>query len=168
MTTMLRPSVVLLAALLGVMLALPAQAQWKWRGKDGLIQYSDLAPPAGTPEADIFQRPVPIQTRAVAAAPAASAASGVPAIAPKSVEPELEAKRRKAEQDKADKTKAENDKRAAAQADNCARAKSYQRTLDDGIRIARTNAKGEREILDDRGRADEARRTREIITSDCK
>ena len=166
---------VLLAATLGTLLAGPAQAQWKWRDKTGQIQYSDLAPPAGTPDAAILQRPnvTPIRASATAASAAsgvavASAASGVPGIAPKSVEPELEAKRKKAEQDKADKLKADNEKRAAAQAENCTRARSYMRSLDDGIRITRSNANGEREILDDKSRADEVKRTRDIIASDCK
>jgi Domain of unknown function (DUF4124) len=164
-----RHHLVLLAALLGSLLTMPAQAQWKWRDKAGQTQYSDLAPPPGTAEADILQRPTVTQVRApVAAAPAASAASGADALKPKTVEPELEAKRRKAEQEKADKAKVEDDRRVAAQSDNCARARSYLRTLQDGVRITRANDKGEREYLDDKGRADETKRTRDIVSSDCK
>lgn len=160
---MARLSVVVLTALLGAALTGPVAAQWKWRDKGGQTQYSDLPPPPGTAEQDILQRPQASQRRTPVAAPPASVAS-----APKLVEPELEAKRRKAEQDEAAKRKAEEEKHAAVRAENCARAKSYQRTLDDGIRIVRTNAQGEREILDDKQRADEAKRTREIIASDCK
>jgi hypothetical protein len=36
------------------------------------------------------------------------------------------------------------------------------------MRMARVNEKGEREVLDDKARADEARRTREAIASECK
>ena len=164
-----RHHLLLLAALLGSLLAVPAQAQWKWRDKSGLTQYSDLAPPPGTPDADILQRPNTTQVRApVAAAPAASAASGADMPKPKTVEPELEAKRRKAEQEKADKAKVEDARRVAAQAENCSRARSYMRTLQDGIRITRNNDKGEREYLDDKARADETQRTQGIITADCK
>ena len=42
------------------------------------------------------------------------------------------------------------------------------RTLDSGVRIARTNEKGEREFMDDAARAAEAKRTQDIIASDCK
>ena len=35
-------------------IALPAEAQWKWRDKGGHVQYSDLPPPAGTPDQDIL------------------------------------------------------------------------------------------------------------------
>ena len=157
------------AAVLGALLAVPAQAQWKWRDKNGQTQYSDLPPPAGVAESDILQRPNATQRAAPAAAVAASgAASGAPALAPKGSDPELEAKRRKAEQEVAAKKKAEDEKLAIAKGDNCLRAKAQMRTLDSGIRIARTNDKGEREFMDDAARAAEAKRTQDIIASDCK
>jgi len=161
--------VIALTALLGATLSLPAAAQWKWRDKSGQIQYSDLPPPPGVAEKDILQRPNSAAQRRAArvVSEPASAASAAPA-APKMVEPELEAKRRKAEQEQAAKKKAEDEKLALARAENCTRAKGHLRTLEDGVRIARTNEKGEREILDDKARADETRRTREIIAADCK
>jgi hypothetical protein len=163
---MARLSVVVLTALLGAALTGPVAAQWKWRDKGGQIQYSDLPPPSGVAEQDILQRPQASQRRAPVAAPAVAPATI--ASAPRMVEPELEAKRRKAEQEEAARKKAEEEKVAAARAENCVRAKGHLRTLEDGIRIARTNEKGEREILDDKQRADETRRTRDIIASDCK
>jgi hypothetical protein len=157
------------AAILGALLAVPAQAQWKWRDKNGQTQYSDLPPPAGVAESDILQRPNTAQRGAPAAVVAASgAASGAPALAPKGSDPELEAKRRKAEQEVAAKKKADDEKIAIAKADSCMRAKAQVRTLDSGIRIARTNDKGEREYLDDAARASEAKRMQDIIASDCK
>jgi type IV secretory pathway VirB10-like protein len=165
-----RLSVVVLSVVLGATLALPAAAQWKWRDKGGQIQYSDLPPPQGVADQDILQRPLAAQRRAAAAPPAASAAS-----AAARVEPELEARRRKDEQEQAAKKqeqaakkKADDEKVAAGRADNCTRAKGYMRTLDDGLRIARVNDKGEREILDDKARAEEIKRTREVMASDCK
>jgi hypothetical protein len=79
-----------------------------------------------------------------------------------------EARRKKAEQDVADKKKADDAKIAAIRADNCARAKEQLRTLDSGIRIAWIDAKGEREVLDDTARAAEGRRARDVIASECK
>ena len=84
------------------------------------------------------------------------------------VDPELEARKKKSEQDQSDKLKAEEDKVAAQRAENCRRARSHMATLDSGIRLSRTNEKGEREILDDKQRADEINRTRQIISSDCR
>jgi len=164
-----RLTVVVVSALIGAAVAWPAAAQWKWRDKGGQIQYSDLPPPTGVSDQDILQRPQANQRRyAAAPAPTPAPATASAASAPKMVEPELEAKRRKAEQEQADKHKAETEKLAGARAENCARAKDYMRTLDDGIRIMRTNAKGEREFLDDKQRADETKRTRDVIASDCK
>ena len=167
-----RLTLLLVLALLGSLLSGNAAAQWKWRDKAGVVQYSDLPPPTGTADKDVMQRPTTSQQRraAAAAVPASGASAALdaaPAL-PKGVEPELEAKRRKAEQDQAAKSKAEEDKAAAARADNCTRAKAYARTLDEGMRIARTNAKGEREILDDSGRAEEVKRAKAAIASDCK
>jgi hypothetical protein len=159
--------VALCVALLGATLALPAAAQWKWRDKGGHIQYSDLPPPSGVAEQDILQRPNATQRRAAPVAPIATA-SAASAAQVKTVDPELEAKRRKAEQEVEAKNKAAEEKLAALRAENCTRAKNYLRTLDEGIRIARSNEKGEREILDEKGRADETRRTRDLIASDCK
>jgi hypothetical protein len=156
---------VVLFALLGAAVAMPAAAQWKWRDKGGQIQYSDLPPPAGVAEQDILARPSSAQRRAAAApAPAPSAV----ASAPKRVEPELEARLRKAEEELAAKNKAEQERAAAQRADNCTRAKSYARTLDDGVRIVRTNEKGEREYLDDKQRAEEVKKARDVMASDCK
>jgi len=162
--------VVILSALIGATLALPAAAQWKWRDRTGQIQYSDLPPPAGVSDQDILQRP----SARVLAAPAApaSAASGVAgapgAAAPKGVDPELEARRRKAEQEQAARQKADDERAGATRAENCARAKGHLRTLDDGMRLVRINEKGEREVLDDKQRAEEIRRTRDVIASECK
>ena len=155
---------VLSLALVGTALALPAAAQWKWRGANGQIQYSDLPPPPGVAEKDILQRPTAATLRATA--PAAPAAS-VPPLNPKNVDPELEAKRKKAEQDDAAKAKAEEQRVAAAKADNCKRARDQIRTLESGQRMARINDKGEREVLDDKMRADEMKRAREMASADC-
>ena len=174
----------MLVAVVGIGLSAPAEAQWKWRDKGGHTQYSDLPPPSDVPERDILSRPSAARSRVVIATSAPRAASGVaesgraasgaltgasgPALAPRTVEPELEAKRKKAEADQAAKLKAEEAKIAVARGENCTRAKAQMRSLDSGIRIARTNDKGEREILDDQQRAEEVKRTQTVIASDCK
>lgn len=166
---MQRFSLHVLVLVIGSCIVLPAAAQWKWRDKNGAIQYSDLPPPPGVPAQDVLQRSsTGRQGVTPAVDPAAAAAS-----APKAgAAPELEAKRRKAEQETTEKAKAEEraqaERIAAAKAENCARAKSHVKSLDDGMRIVRTNASGEHEILDDKGRAEEKARAREIISSDCR
>lgn len=176
---------VVVAALCALALSLPALAQWKWRNHAGQTQYSDLPPPSGIADKDILSRPGAAKhapTAALAAASGASpsaaasgtvASSGAPAasaataLKPKTAEPELDAKRRQAEQEQAAKAKADEARVAAARAENCNRAKGQMRTLDSGMRIARANAKGEREILDDTARAEEAKRARAVIDTNC-
>jgi hypothetical protein len=157
-----------LALMLALMLvaALPAHAQWKWRDKSGQITASDLPPPHDIADKDILQRPDPAVRRPLpVAAPAPSAAS---APARRGADKELDARKRAAEQEQQAQAKAAEEKRAEQRADNCRRARSQLAALQTGQRIARINDKGEREILDDKGRADEMRRANDVITSDCK
>lgn len=165
-TTLLR---LMIVAALGAAFALPATAQWKWKDKAGQTQYSDLPPPAGTPDADILQRPAPAAPPRPAAAPASGPAATVAGTvpAPKGVDPELEAKRKQAEADAAAKKRAEDEKTAMAKLDNCSRARVQLKAIDEGQRLSRINSKGEREFLDDKGRAEEAQRARTVIASDC-
>jgi hypothetical protein len=145
---------------------LPVQAQWKWRDKTGQITASDLPPPREIDEKDILQRPeAPV--RRPPAAPAASAAAPAAAAKP-AVDKDLEARRRAAEQDQQAKARADDERLAAQRAENCRRARGHLGALETGQRIARTNDKGEREILDDKGRAEEVRRANEVIASDCR
>ena len=80
---------------------------------------------------------------------------------------ELEARKKQAEEAEQAKKKAEQEKSAKARADNCERAKRAKATLDSGMRIASTNAKGEREFLDEKTKAEEGKRLDEVIRSDC-
>ncbi|HET7527631.1 MAG TPA: DUF4124 domain-containing protein [Burkholderiaceae bacterium] len=149
--------------------ALPAAAQWKWKDARGQVVISDTPPPREIPERDVLSKPSAVMQRsaAAAAAPAASAPA-TETVAKAKVDPELEARRKKAEAEQGERAKAEEAKIAAARADNCQRAKAHMSTLDSGVRLSRTNEKGEREILDDKQRADEIQRTRQIIASDCR
>jgi hypothetical protein len=171
---MARTFIALLALLAASLIALPAEAQWKGRDKGGHVQYSDLPPPPGTAENDILGRPnAGMQRRGIQPTTAAEAASGAASsasAAPKTpAEAELEAKRKKAEAETVAKAKADQDRLAALRADNCNRARQQLTTLKSGIRMVQTNAKtGEREYLDDKQRADETRRTEDVIASDCK
>lgn len=153
-----------------------AHATWKWKDANGVVHVSDRAPPSSVPEQSILSRPAGAKGRVVTqntrVAPVASAASA-PAPAASGVkadskDPELVARQKKqAEAEEA--TRKEKEKTdAAARADNCKRAKSYQTALKEGMRIAVPSATGEREILDDKGRADETRRAQEVIDRDCK
>lgn len=164
---LVRPVCGVVAAVL-LIAALPASAQWRWRDASGRVTASDLPPPREIPEKDILQRPGNANRPAVVTAAPAAAASAAP-VAPKPVvDKELEARKRAAEQQLKDKAKADEERAAATRAENCRRARQHLATLDSGQRMARINDKGEREILDDSARADEVRRAREVIASDCR
>lgn len=173
------------ALLFGLTLAatLAAHAQYQWIDKDGRRVFSDRAPPADVPPKNVLSQPrgsqavirgTPVVPTAATSAPAAgeapTAARPAPAAsgATAGVDKALEEKKKKAEQAEADKKKAEDAKLAAARADNCKRAMNAKATLDSGMRMARTNDKGEREVLDDAQRAEELKRVNAIITADCK
>ncbi len=167
---MLKPNSMLV--LLAVLFALGASAQtapmppaWKWRDAAGQVHVSDLPPPLTIPAKDILDRP-PLQ-RKVAAAAASAASTVVASTGPKS-DPELDARRKRAVDEQGAQQRQQQDKDMAARAENCTRAKGALAGLADGQRMTRTNAKGEREVLDDKDRADEVQRARAVITSDCR
>ena len=161
-----------LAALLCAVASTDALAQWKWKDANNRVQYSDLPPPANVPEAAILQRPpgggVRRPVPGFAPLPASAASAPAAASAPVTTDPELEAKRKKAEQDQAAAKKAEEAKVAAQRAENCTRARGYLSALESGQRMARTTASGEREVFDDKIRAEETRRARDTIAQECK
>jgi hypothetical protein len=162
---------VLLAILAGVaMLAAPASAQWQWRDGNKQLHVSDVPPPPDIPDKDILKRPVvnPAPAPARVATAPASAPTAASAPGNNKLEAEAEARKAKADQEAKAKQKAAEEANATARAENCTQAKRQLATVDSGVRIARTNANGEREILDDKGRAEEAERARKVIASDCK
>lgn len=159
--------------------ATAAQAQWQWIDQNNKKVFSDTAPPPEIPEKNILRRPGPPSSSRPtfstapaapeAAAPAATTAAAAPARPkPTGVDKELEEKARKAEEAEKAKQAAEAQKVAQAKAENCTRARQGKATMDSGIRVARMNAQGEREIMDDKMRAAEAQRLQSVIDSDCK
>jgi hypothetical protein len=151
-----------------------ALAQWQWLDGAGRKVFSDTPPPASVPDKNILKRPGPPSAQPLAnetSAPAATASTSTTATtaAPKlsGRDEQLEARKKQAEAEEQAKKKAEEEKVAKVRQDNCERAKRNKTTMDSGIRIATTNAKGEREIMDDKARAAENQRLNAIIQSDC-
>jgi len=158
-----------LLCLVGLMvLMLPAQAQWKWKDSQGQVHVSDIPPPREVQDKDILQRPNQVLKRAAAASAAEPAVAASAAPAKPKVDPELEARKAKAEAEQKAKVKAEEDKVAAQRSENCQRARQHLATLQSGQRLARINAKGEREFLDDAARAQEQQAAQRVIESDCR
>ena len=162
--------------------SLAASAQWQWTDKDGRKVYSDRAPPADVLEKNILKRPGGRSTAAVTTDAAANAAVTAAAVttaasapqgaasAPRlgGVDKELADKKKKAEEAEVAKRKADEERVLKAKVENCARAKQAKTSFDSGVRIARTNDKGEREVMDDAARAAEVKRIQSVIDADCK
>ena len=161
--------------------AAQAAGMWKWRDASGRINLSDQPPPREVPERDILERPaarshLPASpptpaTTGTQARPASGPAPGRAASAAVArTDPELEARRR-AEAAKARESAkaapAEDPQAIARKRENCQRARAALALLESGQRMARLNDKGERVILDDAARAQEAQRAREVMASDC-
>ncbi len=149
--------------------ASPAWAQYRWKDSRGQVHASDLPPPREIAEKDVLQRPAAGRNTAVAPAPAAAASpASVAAPFRPAVDPELEARRKRAEQDAAAKARADADKLSAQRADNCRRARQQLDTLDNGQRLVQFNAQGERVVMDDTARAATAAQARQVLASDCR
>lgn len=159
------PLRLVLAVIALSLLAQPALAQWKWRDKNGRVTVSDLPPPRDIPEKDVLQRPDLTAPKPVF--DAASAPASAPAAKPP-VDADLQARKKAADQEAAAKASAEAERQAAQRQENCRNARGHLAAMESGQRMARINDKGEREILDDKQRADESRRAREVIASDCR
>ncbi len=158
--------------------SMPAQAQWKWRDASGRVTLSDRPPPPGTPARDILQQPAETSPAPATAAPRPTAAAAASAPG-KPVDDELEARKRKADEAAAARQKAQAEAEAAARKadeqrqavlrrENCERARGALRAIEEGQRLTRTTASGEREFLNDNQRAAEAARMRGVIGSDCR
>ncbi|MBI2748456.1 MAG: DUF4124 domain-containing protein [Burkholderiales bacterium] len=163
----------LMAALTG--LCATASAQWQWINKDGHKVFSDRAPPTEIPDKNILKRPgnrAPMAPASDAAegtdAPAAPQGLPVPVKPAGGLDKELEAKKKQAKEAEAAKRKAAEEEVTKAKVENCARAKQAKITFESGVRVGRTNAAGEREIMDDAARAEELKRIQGIIAKDCR
>jgi hypothetical protein len=165
-----------LAAAVGLLMsafALPATAQWAWRDETGRAVYSDRPPPANIRSDQILRQPG-TQTFGTATSNAPASTDGksdgkeAAKPAPKTLaEREMDFRKRMQESADAEKKNAEEQAQANARSGECERMRGYMRALEEGQRIARTDAQGNREILDDNQRASEVQRVRDAMSRSC-
>lgn len=147
-----------------VVVVAPAAAQWAWRDENGRTVYSDRPPPPHVKSEQILRQPGAQSF----GTPAAEAKGETKAAAPKTIaERELEFRKRQQERAEAEKKQAEEQARQEQRARECERMRGYLRALEDGQRIARTDAQGNREILDDDQRTAEIRRVKDTLSRAC-
>ena len=132
--------------------ATAAAQMYKWKDKNGHIQYGDTPPP-GAATTQIH-------------APAAGTPAP-PAAAKKPLSPEAafekRMKDREAAEQKAEKERAQAEQKRA----NCEQAQAQLRTLQSGIRISSINAAGERVVMDDAARATATQQAQKAVADWC-
>ena len=178
---LIRTTLPYLVASIGLVISLSAMAQYVWLDAAGRKVFSEQPPPANTPAKRILQQPgkaaltAPVASSDADEKAAGKTADGADAAvktapAPKIVskDKDLEAAKKKIDDEAAAKKKADDEVRNVARADNCVRAKQAKSTLDSGVRLTHTNAKGERGYMDEATRTVETKRLDGIIAADCK
>ena len=171
----IRQTVCQIAALALTAASLPVLAQWQWTDSAGKTVFSDRAPPPEVPDKAIRKRPSVVSAADPGAGasspsimPATSAASAASPPVIRRTDSALAAKAKQAEQAEVAQRGAQEARLRQTRADNCARAKSALAYLASGQRIARSNDKGEREVLDDAARALEQRRLQSVVDTECQ
>ena len=160
--------------------AQPALAQWAWRDADGKMVYSDQPPPKSVASRDIVRQPrsapapgidTPVASPSDGGADASRASAATPPAKPARpsvIEREIESQRRQQQLAETEKRAADEEARRAQLAENCDRLRGYLRAIDGGFRLARVNAAGQQEILDDAARASERERARAELEQYCQ
>lgn len=164
-----RRAAALLVAVLAVTAMGGAAGQWAWKDDNGRVVYSDRPPPPSVKAARILRQPgvAPVGLAGAGEAPAEAPRPAAPAAQKTVAERELDFRKRAQERAEADRKAQDEQQRNAAKAAECERARGHLRALEDGMRIQRTDAAGNREYLDDNQRAAETERTRRIVQSAC-
>lgn len=137
--------------------------QYRWVDKNGKVQYGDV-PPGGV-KATPMKAPAgpPAAPPAAASKDAAKDDKKAPPLSPEEAFRKRQEDQKKAA-DKASKSQQETESAKRA----CENARSQLRDLEAGIRIGRTNDKGEREFIDDAQRAVETENARKSVAEWCK
>ncbi len=136
----------------------------KWVDAGGKVHYSDQPPPA-----NVEAKTLRFTSGATAPASTDDAAAAEAPAAPKTIA-EREAELRKAQQAKkeaADKA-AREQARLEAEKAYCDAAQQNLRALQEGMRMVKIDANGERTYLDDEQRRQRIEKTRQDIEAHCK
>jgi hypothetical protein len=156
-----------------------AWAQWQWRSNEGRMVFSDRAPPPDIPNSQILKRPgsamgslkdeAPLPAGPASAASAPAAPKGKASAATSSdTDKAAEAKKKQLEQQAEATKKAEQEQLKKTKAENCTRAQQAKKDYQSGYRIAKSNAAGEREFLNETQLAAEMKYAQSVIDNNCK
>lgn len=158
-------------ALTGALHATAAQAQWQWKDDNGSMVYSDRPPSAHIKASQIIKQPLQPKFKVPPAGdPADADKAKAPETAKKdapktTAELDADFKKRRTEQADADKKQREAQDQKRDQSENCEKMRGYLRTLESGVRVAETDANGEKVYLDDAQRQAEVERTKKALAA---
>jgi hypothetical protein len=170
-----------------------ALAQWAWRDENGHAVFSDIPPPPGTSPEQILQRPTapsaaqaraasapvaleselatpgsgPAAAAPVASGTAASASAPAPAAHKSWSELDAEFHKRQEERAKAEQKSMQEQASLRAKAEQCERARGALVSLEQGTRVLRPDASGERSFLEPEQRQAEITRMKEEVARNC-
>lgn len=149
--------------------AFAAAAQiYTWTDKDGRTHYADTPPKTGEVKVIGPARratPLPEAAQEDSASGAAETAAGAsPQQSPPTLaEREQEFRKRREAAAEAEAKAEEERKREEERQRVCEQARARLAALESGQRVTRFNSRGEREFLDDAGRAEELARVQQVI-----
>lgn len=141
-----------------------ASAQYVWLDDKGVKQFSNMPPESSVPASRILRAPDLTTPGAPATTPNAHSAAKTEITI---VEKDAEFRKRKLQQAEKEKVVMEERRQATQKAKECEHARAFQRTLESGRRIVRTEKNGERTYLTDDQRASELQDARDMLES-CK
>ena len=163
----MKPALIFALAIASTATSLTALAQtYQWKDNSGRTVISDTPPPASVRGAKALgTSPPPSIGETKPAGDAANAAADAPKT---TAEKEMEFRKRQQEaREKADKD-AKEAANADAKRDNCERARKQLALLESGQRIATTDEKGERRMMEDAEREQEIARAQKFVSESCK
>jgi hypothetical protein len=171
----IRTTSIISMAILGLVIAASSHAQYVWVDEKGTKQFSDLPPPNSTPKNRILKTPLKSMQEPAnnLKDPSQGVTDGTVLPNEKLQKPVTTASKnedymkRKLEQEEKDKKAATEKQAAADKANNCERARSYQQSLESGVRIGSTDKNGERSFMGDEQRAKELQDVNRAL-SNCR
>ncbi len=162
-------------AIFGLVFTASSYAQYVWLDEKGTKQFSDLPPPNSTPKNRILKTPLKsMQEPTNDLKDSGQETSNGAVLSNEKLQKPVttagkneEYMKRKLEQEEKDKKAATEKQAATDKANNCERARSYQQSLESGVRIGSTDKNGERSFMGDEQRAKELQDVNRAL-SNCK
>ena len=155
-----------------------SSAQWQWKDDNGRMVYSDRPPPTSVLPSQMVRVPAPkpvakatdkVGEKPIELASASKTVDAKSGLPVKSLaDKDLESKKKAQDAEKAEAKRATDATQEAKTKTACADTRSSLNNIESGARISKTNAKGEREVMEDDEKAKRAIALKKDIAEHCK